>query len=74
VTDSRPVHPSDRRTIGIWREHGIPLDRSTVEYANDLIQRMAAEIELLEAVINEMAVRINKNSGAADDGPAATTP
>src|SRR5690606_34638973 len=68
------VHQSDLRTIRIWREHDIPLDRSTVDYANDLIQRMAAEIDELHEVINEMAVRINENSGAADDGPAATNP
>jgi hypothetical protein len=64
VTDSRPVHRSDYTAVQIWLE--------SAEYANDLIRRMAAEIERLEAVIKEMAVRINENSGAADDGPAAT--
>ena len=44
----------DRELIETWGEHGIPFDRSTVEYATKLIGRMATIIETQDRTIMEL--------------------
>ena len=56
----------DRETIETWGEHGIPFDRSTVEYAAKLIGRLAEIIKNQDRTIAELVD--GRDAGYTDGG------
>lgn len=44
----------DREIIAIWREYGIPLDRTTVDTARQIIESLAADLDEAWRLIGEL--------------------
>lgn len=44
----------DREVLTVWREHGIPLDRTTVDHARHILDTLAAELDEVWVLINEL--------------------
>lgn len=44
----------DEEILPIWREHGIPLDRTTVDHALKMIDQLVAEVNTLWEIIDHL--------------------
>lgn len=47
--------PTDADLLSTWAEHGIPLDRSTVDHAQKLLAVLLAEVQTWKAIALELA-------------------
>lgn len=44
----------DREVIAIWREHGIPLDRTSVDAAAEIIDRLDRDLAEVWAIVHQL--------------------
>lgn len=51
---TRRLFAIDREVIAIWRENGIPLDRSTVEHAGQVVDALASELDQAWSIIRQL--------------------
>ena len=57
TTNSLPrsgFYTVDKEILPVWREHGIPLDRSTVDHSLKMIEQLVAEVNTLWEIIDHL--------------------